>query len=107
MRSFPHMGHDLALRSTNLALIGEIVMDAAMERRINVATNWASTRIAYLDKAERYEDSYAITQEFREWITCIGENVSLLDDTILITPNSSKKSEDINDRPSSDHQVEI
>ena len=107
MRSFPHMGHDLALRSTNLALIGEIVMDAAMERRINVATNWASTRIAYLDKAERYEDSYAITQEFREWITCIGENVSLLDDTILITPNSPKKSEDINDRPSSDHQVEI
>ena len=107
MRSFPHMGHDLALRSTNLALIGGIVMDAAMERRINVATNWASTRIAYLDKAERYEDSYAITQEFREWITCIGENVSLLDDTILITPISSKKSEDINDRPSSDHQVEI
>ena len=107
MRSFPHMGHDLALRSTNLAHIGEIVMDAAMERRINVATNWASTRIAYLDKAERYEDSYAITQEFREWITCIGENVSLLDDTILITPSSSKKSEDINDRPSSDHQVEI
>ena len=107
MRSFPHMGHDLAPRSTNLAHIGEIVMDAAMERRINVATNWASTRIAYLDKAERYEDSYAITQEFREWITCIGENVSLLDDTILITPNSSKKSEDINDRPSSDHQVEI
>ena len=82
-------------------------MDAAMERRINVATNWASTRIAYLDKAERYEDSYAITQEFREWITCIGENVSLLDDTILITPNSPKKSEDIYDRPSSDHQVEI
>ena len=107
MRSFPHMGHDLALRSTNLALIGGIVMDAAMERRINVATNWASTRIAYLDKAERYEDSYAITQEFREWITCIGENVSLLDETILITPLSSKKSEDINDRPSSDHQVEI
>ena len=107
MRSFPHMGHDLALRSTNLALIGGNVMDTAMERRINVATNWASTRIAYLDKAERYEDSYAITQEFREWITCIGENVSLLDDTILITPNSSKKSEDINDRPSSDHQVEI
>ena len=107
MRSFPHMGHDLALRSTNLAHLGEIVMDAAMERRINVATNWASTRIAYLDKAERYEDSYAITQEFREWITCIGENVSLLDDTILVTPSSSKKSGGINDRPPSDHQVEI
>ena len=107
MRSFRHKGRELALRSTNLAHNGEIVMDAAMERRINVATNWASTRIAYLDKAERYEDSYAITQEFREWITCIGENVSLLDDTILVTPSSSKKSGGINDRPSSDHQVEI
>ena len=82
-------------------------MDAAMERRINVATNWTSTRIAYLDKAERYEDSYAITQEFREWITCIGENVAMLDDTILISPNNLKKSDGINDRPSSDHQVEI
>jgi len=82
-------------------------MDAAMERRISVATNWATTRIAYLDKDERYEDSYAITQEFREWITCIGENVSMLDDTILITPTNSKKSEGINDHPSSDYQVEI
>ena len=37
-------------------------MDAAMERRIVVATGWASTRIAVLDKEERYEDSYAITE---------------------------------------------
>ena len=43
-----------------------------MERRVTVATGWASTRIAVLDKDERYEDSYAITQEFQEWITCIG-----------------------------------
>ncbi|ABB25649.1 hypothetical protein Syncc9902_0681 [Synechococcus sp. CC9902] len=107
MRSFQHEGHDLALGSTNLAHNEEIVMDAAMERRINVATNWASTRIAYLDKDERYEDSYAITQEFREWITCIGENVAMLDDTILIAPNNPKNSEGINDRPSNDHQVEI
>ena len=46
-------------------------MDAAMERRVSVATCWASTRIAVLDKDERYEDSYAVTEEFREWITCI------------------------------------
>ena len=107
MRSFSHEGHDLALRSTKLASNEEFVMDAAMERRVNVATNWATTRISYLDKDERYEDSYAITQEFREWITCIGENVAMLDDTILIVPNNSKKSDGINDRPSSDHQVEI
>ena len=40
-------------------------MDAAMERRISVATSWATTRIAFLDKDERFEDSYAVTQEFR------------------------------------------
>ena len=25
-------------------------------------------RIAFLDQAQRYEDSYALTQEFREWL---------------------------------------
>ena len=44
-----------------------------MERRVSVATGWASTRIAVLDSEDRYEDSYAVTQEFREWITCLGE----------------------------------
>lgn len=82
-------------------------MDAAMERRVNVATNWATTRVAYLDKDERYEDSYAITQEFREWITCIGENVSMLNDTILTPPTDSKKSGGLNDRLSNDYQLEI
>ena len=38
-------------------------MDAAIERRVNVATCWARTRIAVLDSAQRYEDSYALTQE--------------------------------------------
>ena len=66
-------------RSANLINIEETVMDAAMERRIVVATGWASTRIAVLDKEERYEDSYAITQEFCEWITCIGENVEMFE----------------------------
>ena len=25
-------------------------------------------RISFLDQAQRYEDSYALTQEFREWL---------------------------------------
>ncbi len=107
MRSFSHEGHDLALRSTKLASNEEFVMDAAMERRVNVATNWATTRISYLDKDERYEDSYAITQEFREWITCIGENVSMLNNTILISPTDPKKPQGVNDRLSNDYQLEI
>ena len=66
-------------------------MDAAMERRVSVATGWASTRIAVLDSEERYEDSYAVTQEFREWITCMGENQSLLDDNTLVVPRNPSK----------------
>lgn len=27
-----------------------------------------SQRIALLDQAQRFEDSYAVTQEFREWL---------------------------------------
>ncbi|MEC8213582.1 MAG: hypothetical protein VX069_00750 [Cyanobacteriota bacterium] len=66
-------------------------MDAAMERRVSVATGWASTRIAVLDSEERYEDSYAVTQEFREWITCMGEDQSLLDENTLVVPRNPSK----------------
>ena len=66
-------------------------MDAAMERRVSVATGWASTRIAVLDSEERYEDSYAVTQEFREWITSMGEDQSLLDVNTLVVPRNPSK----------------
>ena len=66
-------------------------MDAAMERRIVVATGWASTRIAVLDKEERYEDSYAIAEEFREWILHIGEKNENLRDSVLNFPKELKE----------------
>ncbi len=61
-------------------------MKTSIRRRINVACCWASTRIALLDSNESYEDSYAITQEFREWITSIGENSQYLEDSVLEFP---------------------
>ncbi|MCH1604948.1 MAG: hypothetical protein L7R85_07850 [Synechococcus sp. MOX_bin13] len=82
-------------------------MDAAMERRIVVATGWASTRIAVLDKEERYEDSCAITQEFCEWITCIGENVEMLEANVLAAPRNPSKRRPIHDSSANDSQVEI
>ena len=82
-------------------------MDAAMERRIVVATGWSSTRIAVLDKEERFEDSYAITQEFCEWITCIGENVEMLEANVLAVPRNPSKSRPTHDPTSNDSQVEI
>jgi len=66
-------------------------MDAALERRVSVATCWASTRIAVLDSAERYEDSYALTQEFREWILCIGEHPELLEDSVMSLKQTNGK----------------
>ncbi|WP_269623212.1 hypothetical protein [Prochlorococcus marinus] len=62
-------------------------MDKPLERRINIASCWASSRISLLDSIERYEDSYAITQEFREWIVCLGSNPSQLDSSMLKVPN--------------------
>ena len=43
------------------------------KRRIDIATSWASNRIAVMDKLEKYDDSYAIAEEFREWIVNIGQ----------------------------------
>ena len=81
-------------------------MDAAMERRVSVATGWASTRIAVLDKEERYEDSYAVTEEFREWITCMGENNAMLEDNVLTVPRNPSKRGSMRDSLSSDFQLE-
>ncbi|WP_320674744.1 hypothetical protein [Prochlorococcus sp. MIT 1341] len=65
-------------------------MDASLKRRISVSTFWASTRVGVLDSFEQYEDSYAVTQEFREWITCIGDQPDLLSVNALKVPDFSK-----------------
>ena len=82
-------------------------MDAAMERRVTVATGWASTRIAVLDKEERYEDSYAITQEFQEWISSIGEDFDFLEASVLSATCRSKRSRHIHDSSNNDEPIEI
>ncbi len=82
-------------------------MNAAFERRVSVATCWAKTRIAVLDNAENYEDSYAITQEFREWITCIGENSSMLDSSVLGVPRCPGHHQLLEAKDGNDEPVEI
>ncbi|QEY32006.1 hypothetical protein EVJ50_06890 [Synechococcus sp. RSCCF101] len=62
-------------------------MDASRERRVFVATCWASTRIAVMDAAQRYEDSFAITQEFREWTLCLGQDPDGLEASLLMVPS--------------------
>ena len=43
-----------------------------------------------MDTLEKYEDSYAIAEEFREWILHIGENDEKLKDSVLNFPNEIK-----------------
>ena len=41
-------------------------MDNFIRKRIDIATCWATNRISAMDTLERYEDSYAIAEEFRD-----------------------------------------
>ena len=60
-------------------------------RRIDIATSWASNRISVMDKLEKYEDSYAIAEEFREWILNMGQESSNFSDSVLNFPKNLNK----------------
>ena len=62
-------------------------MKGSIQRRLTVAINWSAARIASLDARERYEDSYALTEEFREWILCVDEHPDLMAEHVLMVPN--------------------
>ena len=54
-----------------------------MNKNLELIIVWASIRVSYLDNLERYEDSYAVSQEFCEWTTSInnityGSKIALL-----------------------------
>ena len=62
------------------------LMNNFIRRRVDVATCWATNRISVMDTLEKYEDSYAIAEEFREWILHIGEKNENLKDSVLNFP---------------------
>ncbi len=61
-------------------------MHGSIQRRLSVAMNWSIARITNLDARERYEDSFALTQEFREWILCLEDQPELLAESVLMVP---------------------
>ena len=69
----------------------QVSMDNFIRKRIDIATCWATNRISAMDTLERYEDSYAIAEEFREWILHIGEKNENLKDSVLNFPKELKK----------------
>ena len=74
-------------------------MDNFIRKRIDIATCWATNRISVMDTLERYEDSYAIAEEFREWILHIGEKNENLRDSVLNFPKELKEllEQEVND----------
>jgi len=74
-------------------------MKSFLRRRVDVATCWATNRISVMDTLEKYEDSYAIAEEFREWILNIGEKNENFKDSVLNFPKELKNAFDqkIND----------
>ena len=66
-------------------------MENFQRRRIDIATCWASNRITVMDSLEKYEDSYAIAEEFREWIVNMGQDSSNFSDCVLTFPNNLNK----------------
>ena len=62
-----------------------------LQRRVNIATCWATNRISVMDSLEKYEDSYAIAEEFREWILNIGDDNENLNNSVLNFPKELKE----------------
>ena len=52
---------------------------------------WAAQRVTYLDKLQRYEDSYAVSEEFCEWTTSFNVYPEVLQAATLIVPNFNKE----------------
>ena len=65
-------------------------MSKFLRRRIDLATCWATNRISVMDTLERYEDSYAIAEEFRDWILYMGEDNVKLKNSVMNFPNELK-----------------
>jgi hypothetical protein len=77
-------------------------MDASVHRRVTVAVCWALARRAALDGFERFEDSYALTEEFREWLVSLEAHPELVKDNVLMVPNHLRS-----ERPETDGLLEI
>lgn len=77
-------------------------MDATVHRRVTVAVCWALARRATLDGFERFEDSYALTEEFREWLVSLETHPELIKNTALMVPSNLRS-----ERPETDGLLEI
>ncbi len=74
-----------------------------MHRRLEVAVCWALARRAVLDNRELFEESFALSEEFREWLLCLEDHPEILQDNLLMVPRSLNPTK----RPETDGLLEI
>lgn len=110
-----HLGGDLLMnehirRPANDGTPDERSTDDAAEqlppvlhRRLEVAVCWALARRAALDSREMYEESFALSEEFREWLLCLEDHPDILQANLLMVPRSL----DPGRRPETDGLLEI
>ncbi|MFZ0409071.1 MAG: hypothetical protein WAM11_13310 [Cyanobium sp.] len=58
-----------------------------MHRRLTVAVCWALARRAALDSRELYEESFALSEEFREWLVSLEHHPDVLQANVLMVPS--------------------
>ena len=58
----------------------------SFDRFLANQVGWAEARIALLDSSERYEDSFALTEEFREWILGVDDHPDQLEQLLAPLP---------------------
>ena len=62
-----------------------------MNLRQRITISWAAQRVTNLDSLKRYEDSYAVSQEFCEWTTCLNVYPEGLKSATLNVPDFNKE----------------
>ena len=78
-------------------------LPGGVQRRLTVAVCWALARRGALDSRELFEESFALTEEFREWLLCLEERPDLLGETILMVPRELE----VDHKPGADGLLEI
>jgi hypothetical protein len=74
------------------------MLHASLQRQLTDLVTWASSRTSQLDEHQDYETSYALTQEFREWILCLEQHPELLD-PLLLPMIRGRRREETAERP--------
>ena len=62
-----------------------------MDKTQRLIIAWAIHRVTYLDKSQRYEDSYAVSQEFCAWTTSANDYPERIKAATLQVPLFNKE----------------